>query len=255
MSIRDGRSRSLVALSLQMLLLGLLLFAWQYVTVAGWVSRWLLPHPDQVAEQLYRVLVTGTILPDLALTVYELVTAFMIAAVLGILIGYAVGTSRYLTQSFEPVFAGVFAIPIVVFYPLCILYFGLGPDSKIVFGALHGFFPIVLSTIAGLVSVDRRLLEAARSMGASDGQIIRLVLLPAAFPIVLSGLRIGVTLTFLAIIGGETLGALNGLGHKIVWAAEAMDTALMYAYIVLVVVMAAVLYFGVAQLEPRRRTA
>ncbi len=229
--------------------MGVVLLAWEGVTSTGMVSPWLLPRLGAVWPQLRRVVTSGDLLPDIAITLYQLGVAVLIAAAAGIVLGYVIATSERLVRIFEPLFAGFSTIPVVVFYPLCILYLGLGPGSKIVFGALHGFFPILLSTIAGFTTVDRRLIGAARSMGASNAQLLRLVLLPAALPVVLSGLRLGITLTFLAIIGAETLGALAGLGHKVVWAAEAMETPRMFAYIVVVVVVAALLYWGLAQLE------
>jgi ABC-type nitrate/sulfonate/bicarbonate transport system permease component len=238
--------------SIQLAIIVAVVLVWHWVTQAGLVSKWLLPPPQAVLGELMKVLRSGTIVSDLLVTLAELALAFAIATIAGIIVGYLVGRSRLLTASFEPLLAALFAIPIVVFYPLCILYFGLGPASKIVFGALHGFFPIVLATVVGFSTVDRRLLEAASSMGASDRQILGLVLLPAALPMVLSGVRMGVTLTFLAIIGGETLGAVAGIGHRIVWAAEAMDIALMYSYIVITVGISALLYAGVACFESHR---
>jgi ABC-type nitrate/sulfonate/bicarbonate transport system permease component len=196
--------------SIQLSIIVAAVMAWHSVTNAGLVSRWLLPPPHAVLGELMKLLRSGAIVGDLLVTLSELALAFAIATIAGIVVDYLVGRSRLLTTSFEPVLAALFAIPIVVFYPLCILYFGLGLASKIVFGALHGFFPIVLATTVGFSTVDRRLLGAARSMGASDRQLLALVLLPAALPIVLSGLRMGVTLTFLAVIGAETLGAVAG---------------------------------------------
>jgi ABC-type nitrate/sulfonate/bicarbonate transport system permease component len=132
-----------------------------------------------------------------------------------------------------------------------VLWFGLGPASKIALGATISFFPIVLSTIAGFGRVEPMMVTAARSMGASDLQMFRYVLLPAALPVILTGLRIGFIIALLSILGSETIASLAGLGHKIVHLAEAMETARMFAYIAFVVAIAATLNTIASALERR----
>jgi ABC-type nitrate/sulfonate/bicarbonate transport system permease component len=154
---------------------------------------------------------------------------------------------------FEPLLAGIYSIPIILFLPLYVLFFGLGPASKIALGTTISFFPIVLSTIAGFGFVDRMYVVAARSMGASDYQLFRHVLLPAALPVILTGLRMGFTVALLSILGSETIASLAGLGHKIVHLAEAMEMTRMFAYIVFAVAIAATLNTVVSTLEARGR--
>src|SRR5690606_16947599 len=109
-------------------------------------------------------------------TLSSVAWAYGIAVIGGILVGYFVSRSRFLTEVFEPVLAGMFAVPLTLFFPLFILFFGIGPDSKIAYGALYGFFPVALNTIAGLRGVDRHYVAAARSMGASSLNLFRHVL-------------------------------------------------------------------------------
>src|SRR5215475_1239778 len=152
---------------------------------------------------------------------------------------------------FEPLLSGIYSIPLILFLPLFVLFFGLGPWSKIALGTSISFFPIVLNTIAGFGYVDRIFVTAARSMGASNYQLFRYVLLPAALPVILTGLRIGFTVALLSVLGSETIASLAGLGHRIVHLAEAMEMAPMFAYIVFVVAIAAILNALVSALEAR----
>jgi ABC-type nitrate/sulfonate/bicarbonate transport system permease component len=177
----------------------------------------------------------------------------VLAMTSGTLVGYFVSRSRYLIRVFEPLFAGIYSIPIILFLPLYVLFFGLGPASKIALGTTISFFPIVLSTIAGFGNADRTLVTAARSMGASDYQLFRHVLVPAALPVILAGLRMGFTVALLSIIGSETIASLAGLGHHIVELAEGMDMPRMFAYIAFVVVIAGLLNGIVSFLEARGR--
>ncbi|MBO0756709.1 MAG: ABC transporter permease subunit, partial [Bradyrhizobiaceae bacterium] len=183
----------------------------------------------------------------------ELAAAFAISVSLGVTLGYLISRSPYLIKVFEPLFAGVYAIPIILFLPLYVLILGLGPASKIALGATISFFPIIINTIAGFSTVDQTLTRAARSMGANDVQMFRYVLFPAALPVILAGLRIGFTVALLSVIGSETIASLAGLGHRIVNLAENMEMARMFAYIVFVVAIVACLNGVVSRLEARGR--
>ena len=152
---------------------------------------------------------------------------------------------------FEPLLAGIYSVPIILFLPLYILFFGLGPPSKIALGASISFFPIILNTIAGFGYVDRIFILSAKSMGASNFQLFRWVLLPAAFPIILTGLRIGFTVALLPILGSETIASLSGLGHRIVQLAEGLDTARMFAYVAFAVAIALFVNTVMSTLEAR----
>jgi ABC-type nitrate/sulfonate/bicarbonate transport system permease component len=232
----------------------LALFALWYLATNRWsVNRLLLPNPIAVWHQLLDVLRSGEFWPDLRVTLTELAAAFALSLTLGTTIGFFVSRTRYTIRVFDPLFAGIYSIPIILFLPLYVLFFGLGPASKIALGATISFFPIVLSTVAGFGNVDRVLVTAARAMGASNYQLFRYVLLPAALPVILGGIRMGFTVALLSIIGSETLASLAGLGHHIVQLAEGMDMPRMFAYIAFVVAIAALLNGTVSVLEARGR--
>lgn len=228
----------------------LALLALWYVATTRWgVSRILLPNPIAVAQALGNVLATGEFVADLRVTLMELAIAFAISATSGIAVGYLVSRTSFRIRAFEPLMAAIYAVPLILFLPLYVLWFGLGPPSKIALGATISFFPVVLATIAGFGNVDRMMVTAARSMGASDLQLFRFVLLPAAFPVIIAGARLGFTVALLSIIGSETLASLAGLGHKIVELSEGMEMPRMFAYIAFVVAIAAVLNIVVSRLE------
>jgi ABC-type nitrate/sulfonate/bicarbonate transport system permease component len=251
MARRNGQSQSIGSRLVQIGFLAGVLALWYLATTRWGVNRLLLPNPVAVWQQLLDVLRSGEYLPDLRVTLTELAVAFVLATTSGTLVGFFVSRSRYTVRVFDPLFAGIYSIPIILFLPLYVLFFGLGPASKIALGTTISFFPIVISTIAGFSNVDRTLVTAARSMGASNSQLFRYVLVPAALPVILSGLRMGFTIALLSIIGSETIASLAGLGHHIVQLAEGMDMARMFAYIAFVVVIAAVLNGIVSYLEAR----
>jgi len=229
------------------------LILWFLATTRWGVNQLLLPKPGIVLQNLADILASGEFVGDLLVTLTELAAAFVIATIAGTILGYAISRSRYAISVFEPLLSGIYAIPLILFLPLYVLFFGLGPASKIALGATISFFPIVLNTIAGFGQVERSLVKAAHAMGASDYQLFRYVLLPAARPVILTGLRMGFTVALLAIIGSEAIASLAGLGHRIVHLSEGMETARMFAYIAFVVAIAVILNAVVSGLEARGR--
>ena len=253
MSAKRDRRDKIASLSVQVGFLVALVALWYLGTGYWGISRILLPNPVNVWAELKDILASGEYLPDLRVTLTELAVAFAISCTAGITLGFLISRSQYLIKVFEPLLAGFYSVPVILFLPLYVLFFGLGPGSKIALGTTISFFPIVLNTIAGFGYVDKIFITAARSMGASDFQMFRHVLLPAAFPVILTGLRMGFTVALLSILGSETIASLAGLGHRIVHLAEAMETARMFAYIAFVVVIAALLNTAVSTLERRAK--
>lgn len=184
---------------------------WFALTHTGAVSPLFLPAPDAVGQALLRLVQSDEFWSALRITLSTIAVAYVIAAGAGLVSGWILTRSPLLTRTFEPLVSGLFAIPITLFFPLFILFFGIGPTSKIAYGATYAFFPIALNTIAGFAQVDRRLINAARSMGFSQAGIFRHVLFPAAFPVIFTGLRIRFFVCFASVLGGEAI--FVGLGY------------------------------------------
>ena len=247
------REKPLASRAVQATFLIVLIVLWYLATTRWKVSPLLLPNPIRVWDDFWNILWTGEYIDDLRVTLTELAVAFAISATSGVIVGYLISRSQYRIRVFEPLFSAIYSVPIILFLPLYVLFFGLGPASKIALGATISFFPIALNTVAGFGYVDKVYVTAARSMGASDYQLFRYVLLPAALPIILTGMRMGFTVALLSIIGSETIASLAGLGHRIVHLAEGMEMAQMFAYIVFVVMIALILNTAVSTLEARGR--
>lgn len=225
----------------QLLFYVAVLAGWYAVTRAGLVNPIVLPPLDKVLAAIPGVVASAQFGADLATTLFEVFCAFVLAAAAGLLVGYVVGRSPRRIAEYEPLLSAVYAVPLVLFFPLFVLFFGLGIASKVAIGAAIAFFPIVLNTIAGFANVNPVHLAAARLMGASPGQIMRHVMVPSALPVVTTGLRMGLIVALLGCLGTETIAATGGLGYRMVALAELMDTVEEYAYIVLIIVIAALL--------------
>ena len=151
-------------------------------------------------------------------------------------LGFLLGLKRAFGRVYEPLLAALYAVPSVVWYPSLMLFFGLGPASKIAFGFLLGFFPIALAVLAGIRQVPQQLVTVAVSMGARPAAVFRKVMLPAMASTIVGGLRSGLALCVVGVLVGEILGSRAGLGYVLNYAYGLLMTG---EYAVLVVLVAA----------------
>jgi ABC-type nitrate/sulfonate/bicarbonate transport system permease component len=228
--------------------------AWYWSTASGSVSKLFLPEPASVWIAFSRLVATGQFWSAVKVTLTTIAQAYAIALVAGIVAGYVISRSRFLIDVLEPVIAGLFTIPITLFFPMFILFFGIGTGSKIAYGATYAFFPIALNTIASIANVEPHFLRAASAMGATRWDTFRHVLIPSALPVLLNGMRIGFFICVASVLGGETLSSVAGIGRNIALAAELMEPARMYAWIAFVVLTVSMLNLLVSGFEKRAST-
>jgi ABC-type nitrate/sulfonate/bicarbonate transport system permease component len=175
----------------------------------------LLPPPDDVLKAGIAMAKSGELARHILASLSRVVQGFLVAALSGVLIGTLVGRSRVLEDLVEPTVELLRPIPPLAFLPMMVLWFGIGEASKVGFIAYAAFFPIFTTTLEGIKYVDPILIRAAASLGASERDIFRYVVLPAALPNIITGLRIGFGLSFFVIVAAEFIAADSGLGFLI----------------------------------------
>jgi ABC-type nitrate/sulfonate/bicarbonate transport system permease component len=175
----------------------------------------LLPAPDEVLRAGIKMAASGELLKHITASLSRVLWGFGIAATLGILVGTALGRSRLLEHLVEPMLEMLRPIPPLAFLPMMVLWFGIGEASKVAFIAYAAFFPIFTTTIEGIKYVDPVLIRAASSLGASERQIFWHVVLPAATPNIITGMRLAFGLSFFVIVAAEFIAADSGLGFLI----------------------------------------
>jgi ABC-type nitrate/sulfonate/bicarbonate transport system permease component len=183
----------------------LLLALWE-VAARWWVDPIFLSPPSRVFASLPAVFDTRGVPAALRVTFWELAVAFALSVVIGLVVGLTVGLKPFARKSFMPIILLLYGTPQVTILPLFILYFGIGPASKIAFGVSHGFFPIVMTIVAGVQNIKPILLTSARAMGASRWQTLRYVVFPHMIPSFFIGMRLGVTGVLLAELYVSTAG-------------------------------------------------
>jgi len=175
----------------------------------------LLPAPDEVMRAGIKMAASGELLRHITASLSRVVWGFGIAAALGIVVGTALGRSRLLEHLVEPMLEMLRPIPPLAFLPMMVLWFGIGEASKVAFITYAAFFPIFTTTIEGIKYVDPVLIRAAASLGASERQIFWHVVLPAATPSIITGMRLAFGLSFFVIVAAEFIAADSGLGFLI----------------------------------------
>jgi NitT/TauT family transport system permease protein/taurine transport system permease protein len=190
-------------------------------------------------------------LAALGVTLYEVAVAMLFACGGGILIGALVGGLALLRTLFLPVFSSLYAVPIVILYPIFTAWLGIGSESKIAFAAAYGFFPVMLSTAAGIRTIDPQYILAARSMGATLSQQITRVVIPASIPTVLTGLRLGGALTIIGVVVAEMLTSAAGIGYLVTRYRTILDSPRVFAGILMILSLS-VLFDVLARMVERR---
>lgn len=201
---RPGLARLLVVVGLFVL--------WE-VAARWWIDPIFLSPPSDVLTSLGAMFETRGVPAALRITFWELAVAFVISVVIGLVVGLSVGLSRFSRASFMPIILLLYGTPQVTILPLFILYFGIGPASKIAFGVSHGIFPIVVTIVAGVQNIKPILMTAARSMGASRWQIFRWVIFPHMIPSFFAGMRLGMTGVLLGVLLAELYVSTAGIGY------------------------------------------
>ncbi|MEI6214506.1 MAG: ABC transporter permease [Desulfuromonadales bacterium] len=200
----------------------LLLIIWEISCRAGLVSPIMLPSPSAIVIKWIEWLRSGELLIDTLGSLGRVAGGFILGAGLALPLGLFMGASPRIYEYFNPIIQVLRPIPPIAWIPMSILWFGLGNPPAIFLISLGAFFPVLMNTIAGVQNVDGIYLRAARNLGADKGYIFRRVILPAATPYILTGVRIGIGTAFIVVIVSEMIAVNNGLGYRILEAREFM---------------------------------
>jgi sulfonate transport system permease protein len=189
-----------------------LVVAWFAATSTGAIKSYQLASPQAVLVELNALASRGLFWTDLGASLERVATGFALAALLAIVLGSLVGASRTAEKLLDPTLQAVRSVPSLAWVPLLLLWLGIGETAKIALVAIGAFFPVYVALASAIRNVDRKLVEVARVLGVRGLPFIARVLLPAALPQLLVGLRIGLTQAWLFLVAAELLGASRGLG-------------------------------------------
>jgi ABC-type nitrate/sulfonate/bicarbonate transport system permease component len=206
--------------------------AWDSLARSGLLSAFLLPPISAVLARVWDDAASGELAVNLGLTLYRALTGFAIAGIAGVIIGIVMTRSRWVRWFFDPIVSVGFPMPKIAFLPVFMLWLGLYDVSKISMAVFNAIFPVITATMAAAEGVDRHLLWSARSLGASERQLLREIILPAALPQILTGLQVALPVSMIVTIVTEMMMGGQGLGGAMIAASRFADSPGVFAGIV-----------------------
>jgi ABC-type nitrate/sulfonate/bicarbonate transport system permease component len=211
---------------------------WEAVAASGLLFRDVVPSLVKIAAALGRMLVNAELYSNLGTTAFEVVVALLIGGSAGVAVGLLLGGNRLLGRAFEPYLHYLGPTPKIIFFPIMIMWFGVGGGSKIAMGAISCFFPMALSTAVGMRQIDEVLVRVGKSFRASTRQMVFKIYLPAMRPAMLNGLRLSLGVAIIGVLLAETKLSNRGLGYMVTQSYTHFDMAGMYALLIIVFLLA-----------------
>jgi ABC-type nitrate/sulfonate/bicarbonate transport system permease component len=227
------------------------LVLWELCSRLAIVSPRYFPAPTTVGGVLADRVAAGDLGAALLVTLTRLAFAFALAAVPAVPLGLLMGIARPVRHFVEPYLAFIFPVPKITLLPFLLIILGVGEPAFVLTGASSAFFQIVISTLAGVQTMDPRLLDVGRNYGAHGLRLFRKVILPAALPAIFTGLRLGLGLALVTLVAVEFIAAKSGLGHLVYRHWQMLSTPEMYAAFALVGALGLVLTRGLRALQAR----
>jgi ABC-type nitrate/sulfonate/bicarbonate transport system permease component len=219
------RGRSALIYALRVGALAAFLLVWEAASRAGLLDPLFASSPSLIAAKFAEMVGDGSIWPHVAATASVTAAGFALAVAIGVPVGIVMGRSELINATVEPFVAALYASPQVAFLPLLIIWLGIGFSSKVALVFIGSVIIMIINTETGVAQVDPRLVETARSFMASERQILTKIVLPAALPIILAGMRLAIGRALVMVVVAEIYASNRGLGYLIFQAGGLYDTA------------------------------
>ncbi|MNO21206.1 putative aliphatic sulfonates transport permease protein SsuC [compost metagenome] len=227
-----GRPGKAAIAGLGLLLPGSILILWQVLGHYGMISGMLFPTPYTIAESFVTLASSGDLWSNLRISTVRALSGFLLGGGLGLLLGILIGLFRKSEKLLDPSLQMIRMIPSLAVVPLFILWFGIGEESKVLLIAKGAFFPVYINTFMGIRGTDNKLFEVSRVLGFSRvKQIVRLVL-PAAVPNIMLGMRLSLGLSWLGLVVAELIASTSGIGYMMSDARQFADTPVVFVGII-----------------------
>ena len=211
---------------LSFILPALILAVWWLVSLYSDVPRAILPSPANVAAAFSDAMRSGLLITDLLISLKRVLQAYVVAAILGLTAGSVMGVSRFAERIISPTLTAIRQIPVIAWIPLLILWFGIGEASKTAVIFIAAFFPITVNAQSGVGSTPETYLEVARLYRLTPLQAFVRIRLPWALPQILTGMKLGLSSSWMAVVAAELIAASSGIGYRLNYARGLMESDL-----------------------------
>ena len=215
-----------------------MLAVWEFLSHSGWLYRDVVPSLLAIGSALAELFASADYYFHLSVTAAEIGTALAIGGLAGVAVGILLGANQFMSKAFESYLYYLGPTPKIIFFPIMIMWFGVGPGSKIALGTLSCFFPVALSAAAGMQQIDKVLIRVGKSFRASTAQMVWKIYLPAMRHPIINGVRLGLGVALIGTLLAETKLSNKGIGFLIIQAYSIFDMPRMYAMLIVLFVLA-----------------
>jgi len=193
----------------------LIVLFWYIAARLKMVSSLLLPAPGVVTDEFWKQLTVGTIKKDVAISLQRILKGYALASTIGVFLGVVMGMSRKAEKFFALTFTSLRQIPMMAWVPLLIIWFGIGEESKVAVIFMAAYFPILMNTLSGIRRTDPKLIEVGKMYKLSRFKLFTKIYLPSALPNIFVGLKLGLGISWMAVVGAEMIAASSGIGFRL----------------------------------------
>jgi ABC-type nitrate/sulfonate/bicarbonate transport system permease component len=211
---------------------------WEVVSASGWLYRDVVPSWVAIGKALYVTLADPTFYFHLYTTFYEIGIAMVIGCLAGMAVGIVLGGSKFMARAYESYLYYLGPCPKIIFFPIMIMWFGVGPGSKVAMGAISCFFPVALNVAGGMREIDKVLIRVGRSFRLNTWQMVTKIYLPAMRHPVINGVRLGLGVALIGTLLAETKLSNRGIGFLVIQAYSIFNMPAMYALLIILFVIA-----------------
>ena len=222
----------------------LIVLAWHFATSTGAMSTLILPKISTVLETLKEQIANGTLPGDIGISLSRIAKGYALAVVVGILLGVLMGMNKFANRFFMLTFTAIRQIPMIAWVPILIIWFGIGEESKVAVIFLAAYFPVLVNTVSGIERTE--LIEVGKMYHLNGWQQFTKIYLPSALPSIFVGLKLGLSVSWMAVVGAEMIAATSGIGFRINDARSLMQYPVVFAGIIAIAVVGVIMDLAIS---------
>ena len=225
----ESKTRRILWILFSFILPVLVVVFWYIAAKAKLVSSLLLPSPRVVIDEFWQQLTVGTIKADIGISLQRILKGYSLAATIGVFLGVVMGMSRKAERFLSLTFTSLRQIPMMAWVPLLIIWFGIGEESKVAVIFMAAYFPILMNTLSGIRRTDPKLIEVGKMYKLSKLKLFLKIYLPSALPNIFVGLKLGLGISWMAVVGAEMIAASSGIGYRLTDARMLMQFPIVFS--------------------------
>lgn len=247
--LRKIRFNKVLVHMVQFLIIMLFIFMWEYLSSNNIINSFVYSSPSKAFNTIYDLYLDGNLFRHIWVTVYETFISFSLATILGTFIAIILWYSEFLYKVFDPYLTVVNSLPKVALGPIIIIIFGANINSIIIMALLISLIVTISNVYNGFVNTDRNKIKLLRSFNATKWQILRYLVIPSNYPVIINSLKINVSMSLIGVIMGEFLVSKEGIGYLINYGSQVFNLNLVFGGIIILLIVSYVMYVMVIYIE------